>query len=190
MSLIIRSMVTRRSKRRAAAGLLLLVAASLPLLGAGCGSSNPQSAATRATSTSVHRTITPTTRAEMTRFTGHAGLAFGIFHRYVYALKGETIKTRAERKVALGKASAAASAAEREVGLAKKNAVQSTALRKLFGPLAALQGRLGMVARALGRGHFNAANVTSVNRAIAYVEQVGSVGGVKIVERAPATIHG
>ncbi|MBV9943528.1 MAG: hypothetical protein JO262_15490 [Solirubrobacterales bacterium] len=122
----------------------------------------------------------------MARFTGHAGLAFGIFHRYVNSLKGETLKTRAERKRAFGEASAAASAAAHQVVLAKENAAQSTALRKLFGPLAALQPTLGSVAAALGRGHLDPAEVSSANGAIANIEQAGAVGGVKIVERVPA----
>jgi hypothetical protein len=95
MSLDIRRTVRTRSKRGATA-CLPLIFALLALLGSGCGgSSSAQSAAARSTSTPVHRAIRPTMPAEMVRFTGHAGLAFGIFHRYVYTLKGKTIKTRA-----------------------------------------------------------------------------------------------
>ena len=190
MSLDSRRTVTTWSKRGAAA-CLLLAFASVALVGAGCGgSAGTPSAAARPTAAPVHRTITPTSRAEMARFTGDAGLAFGIFHRYVYTLRGETLKTRGQRTRAFGKASAAASAAAREVVLAKKNAVDSTRLRKLFGPLAGLQPMLRSIAKNLGRGHLDAAGVMSANAAIAYIEQAGSVGGVKIVERAPATIHG
>lgn len=123
----------------------------------------------------------------MARFTGHVGLAFGIFHRYVYAqLRGETLKGAAQRERAFAKASAAASAAARQVVLAKQSAEQSTALRKLFGPLAGLQSTLAGIATALHRGHSDAAGIKVANGSIAYIEQVGSVGGVKIVERAPA----
>ncbi|MBV8948161.1 MAG: hypothetical protein JOZ95_22235 [Solirubrobacterales bacterium] len=181
-----------RSKRGAAAWLVsgFALLAFLSACGGSSSLSGTQSAAKRSTFAAIHRTVTPTRRAEMTTFTGHAGLAFGIFHRYVYPLKGETLKTRAQRQRAYAKARAAASAAARQVVLAKENGVQSTALRKLFGPLAALEPMLGSVARGLGRGHFDAAGVSSTNAAIAYIEHSGSIGGVKIVERAPATIHG
>ena len=123
----------------------------------------------------------------MARFTGHAGLAFGIFHRYVYEpLTGQTLKNPGQRKRALAKASAAATAATRQVVLAKRNAEQSTALRKLFGPLAALEPTFASVAKTLHEGHRDGAGIRSANGAIANIEQSGSVGGVKIAERAPA----
>ena len=182
---MIRNTVTTWAKRGRGAWLAPVVAA-LALVPSGCGgSSGTRSPATDASSAPVHRTVTPTTRAELARFTRHAGLAFGIFHRYVYGpVTGGAPKSPARRERAFANASAAASAAAHEIGLAKRNASQSTALRKLFGPLAALQPTLAGVATALERGHSDPAGLRAANIAIASIEQSGSVGGVKIAERS------
>jgi hypothetical protein len=124
----------------------------------------------------------------MATFVGHAGLAFGIFHRYVYApFRAGSLERPGRHKVVLAKAGAAAAAAAHEVVLAKQKAGQSTALRKLFGPLAALVPTLGGLATSLDRGHSDAAQIKLANGAIANIEKTGSVGGVKIAERVPAT---
>jgi hypothetical protein len=169
--------------RRSRAGWLTVLVLGLALLSAGCGSSS-----SGAGSSSSNRTpTTATTPAARAKFVGHAGLAFGAFHRYVYhAFKTGSLGSRAQHNAAVVKAEAAVTAAAREVMLAKQAATGSTALRKLFAPLAALEPTLRGLATRLSHGHLTAADIKSANGQIAGVEQIGSAAGVRIFERAPA----
>jgi hypothetical protein len=171
--------------RRPAAACVLALIAALALLATGCGGS---SSATRSSSTTVHRPPpTPTSPSERATFVGHAGLAFGTFHRYVYKpFKAGNLHNAAHNKVAFAKAAAATAATAHEVVAAKAAAGASTALRKLFAPLAALVPTLSGLATNLKHGHPDPADTKDANRAIASVEQIGSAAGVKISERAPA----
>lgn len=138
---------------------------------------------TSAGPTRKHRTVA--VGAARTRFVARAGVAFGTFHRYVYApLKAGNLKG-AKRRVALAKARAAVVSLSREVSKAKLAAGGSPALRKLFAPLAGLQASAGTLARSLGHGRTDRLDMESVNKAITNIKVLGLSSGVHIVERVP-----
>lgn len=173
-------------QRRARAAALAAVLLAGALFVSACGTSATQPQATGAKV--GHRTpVTSTSPAERARFVGHAGVAFGAFHRYVYVpFRSGSLVNPAHQRVAAVKAGAAIAAATREIMLAKQAAVGSTALRKLYGPLTSLEPTLRTLATNLQRGHVNPAAIRSANGEIAGVEQIGSAAGVRIFERAPA----
>jgi hypothetical protein len=170
--------------RRPACAFVLALIVALALLDTGCGGSS----ATQSSSTTVHRPpATPTSPGQRAMFVGHAGLAFGTFHRYVYKpFKAGNLRNSANNKLAFAKAAAATTATADEVVAAKQAAGASTALRKLFAPLAALAPTLGALETNLKHGHPDPADIKEANRAIASIKQIGSAAGVKISERAPA----
>jgi hypothetical protein len=174
-----------RSRRTALAAVITLVF-TLSLLGAGCGGSSSSSSASGSAG-ARHTQSVATSPAAMAKFVGHAGLAFGIFHRYVYKpFRAGALNDAVQPKLAFTKAGAAAAAASREVVLAKQDAQGSTALRKLYAPLAGLVPTLGNVAGRLDRGHPDPGGIKMTNGAIASIKQTARAAGVRIPERAPA----
>jgi hypothetical protein len=173
-------------RRRACAAALIGVVLTAGLVLAGCGTSSSISSRATAAKASHRTPVTPTSPAERATFLGHAGLAFGAFHRYVYVpFRSGSLHNPAHQRLAAAQAGAAITAATREIMLAKQAAVGSTALRKLYAPLAALEPTLRALATNLHRGRVSGAAIKSANIEIAGVEQIGSAAGVKIFERTP-----
>jgi hypothetical protein len=124
----------------------------------------------------------------LAQFVRHAGLAFGIFHRYVYdAFKAGDLNDPAHHKPALQKAGAASMAAFAQVLAAKQAAQGATGLRELFAPLAAFQATLNNLAVGLNQGHLDRFDIQSGNGTVANIKQSALSAGVNIVESAPAS---
>lgn len=125
------------------------------------------------------------TPADRSKFETHAGLAFGIFRRYVYKpFRAGAFNGPTQGKLAFEKAAAASLSAFHEVTLAKLAAQRSTVLRELYAPMAELQLTLSSLANRLKRNHPDRADIEATNGTIASILKSASSSGVKIAESA------
>jgi hypothetical protein len=189
-----RSRFVERAPRYA----VVLTTVLLLLLIAGCGGSSSKSSASSITpgsssarSASAGGTYRRSTKAggrQFPSFTLHAGLAFGIFRRYVYEpLKFQHLQDPAQRRADLVKRGIAAMAAYRELTKAKQAAEVGAPVMQLFAPLAALGATLNGLTDELKRGRSDPSDLELANSTIVNIEKTASSSGVKIAERAPAS---
>jgi hypothetical protein len=155
-----------------------------------CGSKSSSSAGSEAgAGTSSAQTAAPAKhiRFAKTKFLLHAGLAFGVFHRYIYKpFKAGTFSHPLQHKLALVKAAAAAVFVVHEVRKASEDAQSSALLRKLFSPLTALAASVTALTAGLRAGHADAATLGSANGSIESIEHGASAAGASVRERAVA----
>jgi hypothetical protein len=103
-----------------------------------------------------------------TKFVFHMGLAFGVFHRYIY----KPFKTGAFSAGAPGrlkaaiKAGVAALFVVHELKLACKDANNSSVLRPLLTPVNLIVTQFDKLATKLKSGNFNAADLTGAASAV------------------------
>jgi hypothetical protein len=152
--------------------LIALVVLVAPL--AGCGSKSSSTPATPATHTHFAKT----------KFVIHAGLAFGVFHRYIYKpfKKGE-FSHPLRHKVALLKAVAAALFVRHEVLLARQDARSSRLLSHVVLPLLAVGGAVVAIRSALAGHHAPpASSVNTAESSISSAEADSASAGQPICE--------
>jgi hypothetical protein len=154
---------------------LLLVAI---LAVAGCGSSKSSSS-----SGGPSVTTTGKTHLAKTKFVIHAGLAFGVFHRWIYKpFKKGDFSHPLRHKVAVIKALAAGAFVVHEVRLARNDARSSKLLSKVILPLTALGGSVALIRSGLKSGHVNSGAVTAANSDISSAKSASSAAGQPISE--------
>jgi hypothetical protein len=161
--------------------LPLLLVAALSLAVAGCGSSSSSSgtqaggAATPQTSSTIH--------FAKTKFLLHAGLAFGVFHHFIYKpYKSGVLKHPLLHKLAFVKAALAGLFVVHEIKLAIADARASKLLSKLIAPLAAVGGAVTLARAALTHGQVNAGSINYANTSAAQASSLASAAGQPIAE--------
>jgi hypothetical protein len=103
-----------------------------------------------------------------TKFVFHAGLAFGVFHRYIYKpFKAGAFRSGSSGRVkAAIKAALAAAFVYHELKLACRDANNSSLLRPLLTPLNAGVGMFAALENKLKGGEFSDATFTSAASAV------------------------
>jgi hypothetical protein len=103
-----------------------------------------------------------------TKFVLHAGLAFGVFHRYIYKpFKSGAFKSGAPgRPAAAIRAALAAAFVYHELKLACKDANNSSLLRPLLAPLNLVVGSFNSLEATLKGGTFTDSTFTTAAGAI------------------------
>ncbi len=183
--------------------LRVVLALVLPVLViAGCGPTStgsvaPSAAATPTTATPTSAAqgtadnapidptcpATSTTAFAKTKFVGHAGLAFGAFHRYLWKpyRAGTFGRGASGRVTAFVKGGLAALFVKREVRLADEDAkADPTLCRAIAAPLATIGNDVTSAVDELRSG--NAAGVNGVDSAISSVESSSGTQGTPITE--------
>jgi hypothetical protein len=158
---------------------LLLVSA---LLVAGCGSkssSNPSPSSGGAAATSTQ----PAVHFAKTKFAFHAGLAFGVFHRWIYKpfKKGE-FNHPLSHKIAFVKGLIAAAFVYHEVKLAREDARHSKLLSKVVLPLLAVGTAALAIRSALQHHRADAGAINSAESSISSAKAASSAAGQPITE--------
>jgi hypothetical protein len=144
------------------------------LLLAGCGSKSSSTGAAAA----------PQTHFAKTKFVIHAGLAFGVFHHFIYEpFKAGDFSHPLRHKLTIVKAIAAALFVRHEVDLARQDARSSKLLSKVVLPLLAIGGAVAVIRAALAAHHApSASTVSSANSSISSVKSDSSAAGQPIQE--------
>jgi hypothetical protein len=165
---------------------VMLVVLALALVG--CGSSSKSSSSSTAAKTAaVSSTSTSTAGGGATaQFAAHAGIAFGVFHHYIYGpLLAGQIQALLKNKAAVAKATTAALLVVGEIKLATAAANSSASLKKLVTPLTVLSNGFISALTRLKTGKFKIAEIQSANIAIGSIEGTAASAGASIVERTP-----
>ena len=163
---------------------VMLVVLALALVG--CGSSSKSSSSSTAAKTAAVSSTSTAGGGATAQFAAHAGIAFGVFHHYIYGplLAGE-IQALLKNKAAVAKATAAALLVVGEIKLATAAANSSASLKKLVAPLTVLSNGFISALTRLKTGKFKIAEIQSANIAIGSIEGTAASAGVSIVERTP-----
>jgi hypothetical protein len=142
---------------------------------AGCGSTHSSAPASGGGST-VH--------FAKTKFVIHAGLAFGVFHRWIYKpFKRGDFNHPLSHKLTLAKALVAAGVVIHEVRLASADAGHSRLLSNVVLPLAGIVGTVHLISSALGHHHApDASAVSTANSQISGAESASKAAGQPIQE--------
>lgn len=165
--------------------LLPVLLVLLALAVAGCGSSSSSDSASTATTAKI-ATVAGPTHLATAKFVLHAGLAFGAFHRYIYKpLRAGDFKSLLHHKLAVLKATAAATFVVHELGLASVDAKASPSLRKLASQLTLLSAGFGAALTKLKSGHFNPLEIETASSVIESIERAAAAGGATITESSP-----
>jgi hypothetical protein len=164
----------------AAVGLVLVLVAT------GCGSS--KSSTTSVASGTPATTATNSVKLAKTKFVLHAGLAFGVFHHFIYKpLKAGDLKNPLSHKAALVKAGFAAAVVYHEVKLALADAKADPTLSKLVAPLTALEAKLKGLPSSVKNGTVSTSDLNSTNTTIASLKQQAASSGQSITEQVPSS---
>jgi len=149
------------------------------LLMAGCGGKSGSSSS----SAGPGGTTTTQTHFAKTKFVLHAGLAFGLFHHYIYKpFKAGDFSHPLRHKLAILDAVLAAKFIEHEVTLARQDARSSKLLSKVVLPLTGVVGTMVAI-RALVLHHSSPASaVNGAQSSISTVEGDSSAAGQPIRE--------
>jgi hypothetical protein len=151
--------------------VLLLVSA---LLVAGCGSKSTSNSASSAQ---------PTVHFAKTKFLVHAGLAFGVFHRWIYKpFKAGYFSHPLSHKIAFVKGLIAAAFVYHEVKLAREDASHSRLLSKVVLPLASVASAALLIRSALQHHHADAAAINGADASISSAKAASSAAGQPITE--------
>jgi hypothetical protein len=145
---------------------------------AGCGSSHSSTPAGSAGGNPA-----PAVHFAKTKFLLHAGLAFGVFHRYIYKpFKAGTLSHPLLHKLTFLKAAAAALFVIHEVKLARTDAQASKLLSKVILPLTAVGSAVALARLALLKGKAPAGPVNYANSSAAAASAASSAAGQPITE--------
>jgi hypothetical protein len=141
--------------------LPLLLVAALVVAGCGSKSSNSNSSASQGGSVT---SSTNGVKFAKTKFVFHAGLAFGVFHRWIYKpFKAGVFSHPLRHKIAFVKGLIAAAFVYHEVKLAREDARHSKLLSKVVLPLTAIGSAAILIKNALT--HNKAPDASAVNGA-------------------------
>jgi hypothetical protein len=119
-----------------------------------------------------------------TKFVLHAGLAFGVFHHFIYKpFKAGAFKSGAPGRLkAAAKAAVAALFVYHELKLACKDAENSSVLRPLLAPLTLIVTAFNKLAAKLKGGKVAAGDLTSAETTVKEIELKAAAHGVGIKE--------
>ena len=172
-------------------GITVIAVVGVLTLGvAACGSSNSSSSAASGSAPAAAST-TSTTKFAKTKFVLHAALAFGAFHRWIYApAKAGTLRHPFQHPLTAAKAALAAAFVYHELKLALADAQANPTLSKLVAPITALQNKVHALAGSVKSGGASQADVTDLNNAISSVKDQAASAGQTITEQVPATPSG
>ncbi len=168
---------------------LLLSLTLVVFLAAGCASSSSGSAAGTTTATASSSAAAAATCPAQasdfakTKFTAHAALGFGAFHRYIYKpYKAGTFRSGAHGRItAFVKAGLAALFIKREIRLAAAAAQNSPALCKvILSPLRTVSETIQAAVTKLRGG--DASGIDAVQNAVSQAESGASSQGAGITE--------
>jgi hypothetical protein len=160
--------------------LPLLLIAALALAFAGCGSSSSSAGGSAPPGISAPANKTHFAK---TKFLLHAGLAFGVFHRWIYKpFKAGTFTHPLRHKLAFVKALIAGGIVIHEVRLALADARSSKLLSKVVLPLAALGSSVAVVRAALRNHKADAASINAANSSAANASAASRAAGQPITE--------
>ena len=141
---------------------------------AGCGTKSSSASGAGATST-VH--------LAKTKFVIHSGLAFGVFHHFIYKpFKAGDFNHPLSHKLALAKAILAGGVVIHEVGIARQDAAHSKLLSRVVLPLVGILGAVHLITSSLHSHHVNAGAVNSANSDVGAAESASSAAGQPITE--------
>ena len=174
--------------------VLVLSLTLVVFLAAGCKSSATSSSpasTTTSSSTAVAAASCPAQASDFakTKFTAHAALGFGAFHRYIYKpYKAGTFKSGAHGRItAFVKAGLAALFIKREIRLAGVAAQNSPALCKVvLTPLRTVSETVEAAVTKLKGG--DASGINDVENAISQTESGASNQGAAITENQNPSI--
>jgi hypothetical protein len=160
-----------------------VLASVLVLALAGCGSSSTSSNGSSASS--AGGSGSGQVHFAKTKFVLHAGLAFGVFHRYIYKpAKAGDFSHPFSHKLKLFKAALAAAFVYHELKLALHDAQSSKILSKLVAPITALQARIHGLGGELHGGTPSAASLNQDNSAIDAIKSQAAQSGQPITEQS------
>jgi hypothetical protein len=162
--------------------VLLAVGAAAVSLAAATAAAAHGTTSTAATATSV--CDTGHVFFAKTKFVFHAGLAFGVFHRYIYKpLRAGAFKSgRPGRLKAALKAGAAALFVVHELKLACKDANNSSVLRPLLAPLNLAVGEFDKLTTALKNGTFATSDIMAAEKTVSSLGSKASGLGLPIAD--------
>jgi hypothetical protein len=148
---------------------------------AGCGSKKSSSSSGAAATSGG--TTTGKTHLAKTKFVLHAGLAFGVFHRWIYKpFKKGDFKHPLSHKLAVVKGIAAGAFVVHEVKLALQAAKGSKLLSKVVAPLTALGGSVAAIRAGLKKGKVDPNSVNSAESNISSTKSDSAAAGQPISE--------
>lgn len=166
------------------AGFAAVVMISFALMGSAAGVASSASSTPKAVTTASAVCDTGHVFFAKTKFVFHAGLAFGVFHHFIY----KPFKAGAFKKGAPGRLKAAVKAGlaalfvYHELKLACKDAQNSSLLRPLLAPLNLIVTTFNKLAAKLKGGNFAASDFTSAQSAVTSIEQKSGGLGLPIKE--------
>ena len=164
---------------------VVLVIAALAVAGCGSSSGSSSNATTSAAATTASAQ-TGSGGVSAAKFVLHTGLAFGAFHRYIYKpIKAGALQNPLSHKLAVLKATAAATFMVHEIKLAVAAAQGSPALMKLVAPLSALAAG---VKSAVASGTVSPTTLATGNSVVESIKSQAAGAGATIVERTPAAL--
>jgi hypothetical protein len=118
-----------------------------------------------------------------TKFALHAGLAFGVFHRWIYKpFKRDELQHPLRHKVAFAKALAAGAFVLHEIRLARADAAHSAVLSHVVVPLLAVASSVAVIHAALRHHRADASAINSANSSIGQAHSASSAAGQPIRE--------
>ncbi len=164
---------------------LVLVLGAIVL--GGCGSSSSSTSSSAGTSGATASTATSPSQLATAKFVLHAGLAFGAFHRYIYApLRAGEFHSLLRHKLAVVKATAAAVFVVHELKLATAAAQASPLLSKLVPQLAVLSSGFTGALQRFKDGTFKPREIETALPGIESIKGAAASAGASISESAPA----
>jgi hypothetical protein len=122
-----------------------------------------------------------------TKFVLHAGIAFGVFHRWIYKpYEAGTLNHPLAHKLAFAKALIATGVVVHEVRLALADARGSKLLSKVVVPLGAMAGSVALIRAALRHHQVNSSAISSANSDASSASADSSAAGQPIKETSSA----
>jgi hypothetical protein len=166
-------------------GLVGVLLVSGLLAVAGCGSTTTTSSSSSASAS--NGTASSVGHLPTAKFVLHAGLAFGAFHRYMYApFKAGTFSGGLfKHKLAVVKAGLAGLFAYHELKLAVADARASPVLSKLLTPVNALAAKLAALGTSLRSGHIDTSALASASSDVTSLTGLAQQSGASIVDQIP-----
>ena len=179
---------------RSLAATATVLAIALALAACGSGSKSSTGSGTGAAShngapgAASPVALTPEHRAALA-FSGHAGVAFGTFYRFIYApYKAGAFNPPRPSRPALAKARSAAVLVARELETATRATRTSAALAKLRTPMMVLDDGFKAALAKLKSGRFKLAEIEAANLAISAIKGSATNAGLSIGESSSGAL--
>ncbi len=160
---------------------------------AGCGSKSTTNtgaagpAASGSAASGGTTTTASTTHFAKTKFVFHVGLAFGAFHRYIYApFKAGVFGKPASHKLALAKGALAGLFVYHELKVAAGDVKSSKILGTLFAPITLLAAKVKSLPAQLLGGKYSAADINATQAAATSISSASTAAGYPVTESLPS----